>query len=78
MSTCTVATNNLFYKSDQFFKHCINARPHQNTLAPARLFEGLDGRGGHNFQLSVKILAICQLSVKFKDLRPFVICQLIK
>ena len=22
MSTCTVATNNLFYKSYQFFKHC--------------------------------------------------------
>ena len=72
MSTSTVATNNLFHKSDQFFKHCINARPHQNTLAPARLFEGLDGGGGgYKFQLSVKTLAICQLSVKFKA-----ICQL--
>ena len=73
MSTSTVATNNLFHKSDHFFKHCINARPHQNGLAPARVFEGLDagGGGGYKFQLSVKILAICQLSVKFKA-----ICQL--
>ena len=61
MSTCTVATNNLFYKSYQFFNHCINVRLLQNTLAPARLFEGLDG--GYKCQLSVKILAICQLSV---------------
>ena len=29
------------------------------------LLEGLDGGGGYKCQLSVKISAICQLSVKF-------------
>ena len=41
------------------------------SLSDDYITEGLDGGGGTNVSCQLKILAICQLSVKFKT-----ICQL--